>query len=164
VSAQLDIWKLPMIRRIQSHYLEHSTRGLGRTYRQPPALQTGDRVELGASLADRHEDPPRVVHEQLSTLSDTHSPAGTLEQARAKLRLQSPDLMAERRLHHIAALGGTSETERLGDRNHVFQLTKIHRASRYRSLDRCSSTMIAEIGHGITAIQSPDWCEPCGHK
>ena len=59
---------------------------------------------------------------------DAHLARQALEQGGAQLRLQPGDLVTERRLHYMAALGGAGEVAFLGQGDGEFQLLEIHGA------------------------------------
>lgn len=54
-----------------------------------------------------------------------HPPPVTVEQRRAQLPLQGPDLLAERGLGHVRPLGGPGEVELLRDRDEIPQLAHV---------------------------------------
>jgi hypothetical protein len=58
----------------------------------------------------RQRDAPPVAHQEL----DSH------------VVLERPDLLAERRLGHVQALGGSTEVQLLGDRDEVTEVAKLH--------------------------------------
>ncbi len=74
--------------------------------------------------ADQHL---ACVHQQrLTGCGRPHLPRQALEQRCAQFLLKMGDLVTERGLHHVAALGGTGETALFGQRHGEFELLEIH--------------------------------------
>ncbi len=76
--------------------------------------QVGRLAEHGAGALDQH--PPGRGQQ--------HTPPIALEEAHAQRRLQVGELSAQRRLGHVAALGGGAEAERIGHGHHVLELAE----------------------------------------
>ncbi len=62
----------------------------------------------------------------LARRGDEYLARQAFEQGGAQLGLQSGDLVAERRLHHVAAFGGPGEVALLGQGDGELQLLEIH--------------------------------------
>ncbi|MNN53744.1 hypothetical protein D3C81_1685190 [compost metagenome] len=90
-------------------------------------------AHLAGYRGDHRRNPPRGLHRQACLVQQClaggcyqHLPWPALEQASAQLLLQAGDLVAECRLHHVAALGSTGEVAFLGDGNGEFELLEVH--------------------------------------
>ena len=73
-------------------------------------------------LLGQRQDAPGVVEEQSARLRQAHPALAALEQLRAQLRLQRLDLLAQRRLADVQALGGAGEVQFLGDGDEIAQV------------------------------------------
>ena len=93
---------------------------------QQPAHLTAHRRYVGAQVAQAGQHLARVHQQRLARRGGTHLARQALEQRRAQFLLQCGDLVAERGLHHVAALGGAGEVAFLGQRNGKFELLEVH--------------------------------------
>ena len=72
------------------------------------------------------QDAPRIVEEQRTRLRQAHGALVALEQLRAQFRFQRLDLLAQRRLADVQALGRAREVQFLGDGDKVTQVAQFH--------------------------------------
>ena len=107
------------------------------------AALAGD--EVGELLAP-FDDRPRPADELAAEWGELHAPPQPVEQAAAAAVLQLPDLLAQGRLGHVAAFGGTPEVARLGERNRVLHLSKgnSHKRSLSCPEDQSIGLMVSE--------------------
>lgn len=72
------------------------------------------------------QDRPRVRHQMVARLSELHPPCGPGEERRPELSLQLLELLGERRLGHVQALGGTAEVAFLDESEEVTDMPEFH--------------------------------------
>ena len=77
------------------------------------ALRNRDRI------ADVRENPRHLGHKSPSGIGELHPVAGTVEQGHAHLGFEGLDLLGQRGLGDIQALGCAGEIQLLGDRQEV---------------------------------------------
>jgi hypothetical protein len=64
-----------------------------RADRQAPALDSRKRAELGLGIVDLGDDPPRAGHEQIAGIGQCDPARRALDERKADLGLQAPDLL-----------------------------------------------------------------------
>ena len=96
------------------------------TDRQQPAYFTTDGGHVGAQVAQAGQHLARMHQQRLTRGGRAYLARQALEQRRAQFLLQVGNLVAERGLHHVAALGGTGEVALLGQGHGEFELLEIH--------------------------------------
>jgi hypothetical protein len=81
-----------------------------------------------SSLAASHlgERLAHLVQEQATGAGQPHVVRGAVEQPNPKLALEPADLLAERRLRDVLALGRPPEVQLLSQCHEVAQLTELH--------------------------------------
>ena len=72
------------------------------------------------------QDDARLLHEHAARFRELYLPLGAVEELDPELFFELPDLMAERRLTQIQALGGPAEVQRLGQCDDVAKMTQLH--------------------------------------
>lgn len=103
---------------------------------QAAAHLATDRGDFGGNPPGRFQRQARLAEQRLAGRRDPHLARPALEQPGAQLLLQAGDLVAERRLHHVAALRGAGEVAFLGEGDGEFELLEVHglhRDTRLRS-------------------------------
>ena len=78
---------------------------------------------------DVREDLRRPLDQQASGRGEVDAAGGALEEPGAQLRLELLDLLGQRGLRHVEALGGAAEVALLRDREEVAQVPQFHRTS-----------------------------------
>ena len=96
--------------------------------RDPPADEPAQLVELAADAVDLGEHAPAPGRDRLPGLGRDDAAAGALEELRAELGLEPPDLVRERRLGDVELLRGAGEVAMPGDRLGVDELAQLHRS------------------------------------
>src|SRR5258707_485400 len=76
-------------------------------------------IDLGECL-------PSVLQEDATRLGEPDTPTGAHKQVSSQFRLDLFDLHAQWRLRDMQALSGPPETQLLGDRDEVAQMSKFH--------------------------------------
>ena len=77
-------------------------------------------------LLTLHQDCARVMHQLTPGRGQLELPPATGDQCRAYLRLQGPDLLTERRLRDMQALGGPAEMTLLRQRHNITKAIQLH--------------------------------------
>ena len=80
---------------------------------------------------DGREDLTRLDEEPRSRRGQLDAPAVALQQSHAKLRLERANLLAERWLRDVQALGRSVEVELLGDCHEIPKVAQLHTRSAY---------------------------------
>jgi hypothetical protein len=86
-------------------------------------------VDVGLEGLDLVDDPPPAVQEHLAGGGEVHPPGGPVQQPHAELLLELADLLGQRRLGHVQALGGAAEVALLGHGDEVVELPDLHRGT-----------------------------------
>ena len=94
--------------------------------RQPADLAALDAPGLARRVLDRVEDLPRPDQERLAGRGQLDLALVAQQQRRADLLLELADLLAQRRLGHVQALGRAAEVQLLGDDDEVAQVAELH--------------------------------------
>ncbi len=98
-----------------------------RADRHPAGLDAAEALELGVGGLELGQDPPGASDEQLAGLGDRHLPSRPLDEREAGLLLEAADLLGERGLGNVLALGGAGEVALVSERNQVPQLPQFHK-------------------------------------
>ena len=78
-----------------------------------------------ARMLHAAEDVARLLQEDAACIGHRHAMVVALQQLHAEVGLQAADLLAQRGLRRVQPLGGTGETELLGDGHVVAQVSKL---------------------------------------
>ena len=84
------------------------------------------------ALVDLAQRLGRVADEVLAGFGQHDALADAVEQRAADLLLELADLVRQRRLRDVNALGGAGEAQALGERREIAEVAELHRA---RSID-----------------------------
>lgn len=127
VLAQLDVHLRMTAVEGRQHIDDVQPRHRGNQAHRQGAADGADRGRH-VLLQPRHRRQrlARMDQHCLAGGGDAHLTRQPLEQAGAQLGLQPGDLMAERRLHHMATFGGAGEMALFGQGDGEFQLLEIH--------------------------------------
>ena len=82
-------------------------------------------IDIGLKRRDVVDDLPSAVQQELTRRCEVNPAGGPVEQLDAKLILQLADLLRERWLRHMQALGGPAEVPLLGNRDEIVQLADV---------------------------------------
>jgi hypothetical protein len=77
-------------------------------------------------LVPAGEQGPRVLEEDSARGRQRDGPLRAGQELHAELLFQPADLLAERGLHDVQALGGTAEVELFGHSHEVAQMAELH--------------------------------------
>ena len=75
----------------------------------------------------RGERRARLRHDDRRPVADPSAAALPVEQTKAELRLELEDLTAQRRLTDVASRRRAAKMAMVGDRDHIFEVSKVHR-------------------------------------
>ena len=116
--------------------------------RRTPVAPLPHLVDVGLEGGDVVDDLPPAVQEELAGRREVNPAGGPVEQLDAELIFQLADLLGERWLGHMQALGGAAEVPLLGDCDEVVQLADVQRWSRPSAhRPRCRSTIYSKNNH-----------------
>jgi hypothetical protein len=93
---------------------------------QLPHLAARDALQLLRQRLRGREQRARTGQQRVAGIGERHRTPRALEQPHAQLRLQRADLLAQRRLGDVQALGGAREVQLLGDGDEIAQVTQLH--------------------------------------
>ena len=94
--------------------------------RQPADLAALHAPRLARRVLDRVEDLARAHEERRAGRGQLDLALVAQQQLRADLLLERADLLAQRRLGHVQALGRAAEVQLLGDGDEVAQVAELH--------------------------------------
>ncbi len=94
--------------------------GVGQS--EPTLLSVAGLAHEGDGVVGLVEDAPGQVDEDAPGLGQLHPAAAAVEYLHTELVLESPDLLAQRRLRDVLTLGGPTEVQLLGDSEEIAQL------------------------------------------
>ena len=102
--------------------------GAGRHHadRDPAPDQSGDVVDRAADARHRREHGPGVLEGRRAGRGERGAAARPVDQRRAEVAFQLPDLRADPGLADVDALRGAGEVRFLGDGDEVLQLPQFH--------------------------------------
>ena len=75
---------------------------------------------------DRGQDLAAALEQHLAGGRELDAARGPVQQRLAELGLEAADLLRERRLRDVQALGGAAEVPLLGDGDEVAQVSELH--------------------------------------
>ena len=125
VQAQRDVRRV-VAERAQQLGHERVHRRADEADRQPADLAALDAPGLARCVLDRVEDLPRPDEERLAGGRQLDPALVAQQQRRPDLLLELADLLAQRRLRHVQALGRAAEVQLLGDDDEVAQVAELH--------------------------------------
>ena len=67
-----------------------------------------------------------LFHDQASCVGQLHAPLGAIKQSHSEFVLELADLLAQRRLRYMQALGGAAEMQFFRDRDEIAQVSQFH--------------------------------------
>ena len=125
----------------RAELIEHQGGDLLRRAGQVAAAEGGGGIDADQALggaAQRHgfgagqvqlgENAPRALGKGQAGRGDPHLARQAFEQGGLQFFFKMGDLVAERRLHDVAALRGTGEVALLGQRDRELELLEVHRS------------------------------------
>ncbi len=85
-------------------------------------LDARQALHLGVRTLDLGQDPARPADELIPGIGHRHVACGALNERQAELLLEPANLLGQRRLGDVLALGGTREIAFLGQRDEIAKL------------------------------------------
>src|SRR6185436_7378069 len=107
---------------------ERVRRRPGEPDREAPELAARGAQRVLGGAVDRGEDLARANEQDLARRRELDAAGRAVQQRHAELGLEPPDLLRERRLGHVQALGGAPEVAFLGDGDERAEETDLHPA------------------------------------
>ena len=101
-------------------------RRAGEPDREAPELAARRAQRVLGGAVDRGEDLARPHEQDLARRRELDAARRAVQQRHAELGLEPPDLLRERRLGHVQALGGAAEVAFLGDGDERAQEADLH--------------------------------------
>ena len=89
-------------------------------------VHPAQRLQLGARRLELGQHPARPDDEDLAGVGQRHVAGGALHQRQPDLVLEPADLLRQRGLGDVLALGRAREVQLLGERDQVAQLAQFH--------------------------------------
>ena len=91
------------------------------------------------------KEAQRAGIQQRSGVGEADATSAAIEEHRVELAFEQADLLAERRLRHVEALGGPPEVQFLGNRHEVSKPLKVHASCLAHAARRFSSDSLRHI-------------------
>jgi hypothetical protein len=105
---------------------ERVRRRAGEADREAPELAAGGASRVLGGAVDRGEDRARACEQHLAGGRKLDAARRAVQERHAELGLEPPDLLRERRLGDVQALGGAAEVALLGDRDERAEMPELH--------------------------------------
>jgi hypothetical protein len=96
---------------------------------EAPELAARRSLRVLGGAVDRGEDPARTREEHLAGGRELDAAGRAVQQRHAELGLEPADLLRERRLGDVQALGGAAEVALLGDGDEVTEVSELQDAA-----------------------------------